>query len=91
MQQRDSLSYTIRVAVVLCVVCSLAVSAAAVILKPYQDANRAAEQQARMNLLSHNQRAQQKHRDNQYFNCHRIHEYNPIPNALPRNKKHRPC
>lgn len=45
MQQRDSLSYTIRVAVVLCVVCSLAVSAAAVILKPYQDANEKLNQQ----------------------------------------------
>ena len=39
MQQRDSLSYTVGVAAILCVVCSLAVSAAAVVLKPYQEAN----------------------------------------------------
>ncbi len=45
MQQRDSLGYTLGVAAVLCVVCSLAVSAAAVILKPYQDANELLDQQ----------------------------------------------
>lgn len=45
MQQRDSLSYTVGVAAVLCVVCSLAVSAAAVILKPYQEANERLNQQ----------------------------------------------
>ncbi len=45
MQQRDSLSYTVGVAAVLCVVCSLAVSAAAVILKPYQEANEQLNQQ----------------------------------------------
>jgi Na+-transporting NADH:ubiquinone oxidoreductase subunit C len=39
MQPRDSLSYTLRVAVVLCIACSLCVSAAAVLLKPRQEAN----------------------------------------------------
>ncbi|TWU02189.1 Na(+)-translocating NADH-quinone reductase subunit C [Stieleria varia] len=40
MQQRDSLGYTIMVAAVLCVVCSLFVSAAAVGLKSKQEANK---------------------------------------------------
>lgn len=45
MQQRDSLGYTLMVAVVLCVVCSLAVSAAAVALRPRQEANEKLDQQ----------------------------------------------
>src|SRR6056297_258091 len=45
MQRRDSLGWTMMVAVVLCVVCSLAVSAAAVILRPYQEANKRLDQQ----------------------------------------------
>ena len=45
MQQRDSLSYTVLVAVVLCVVCSLAVSAAAVALRPRQEQNERLDQQ----------------------------------------------
>lgn len=45
MQRRDSLGYTIMVASVLCVVCSLAVSAAAVVLRPYQEANKQLDQQ----------------------------------------------
>lgn len=45
MPQRDSLGYTVGVAAVLCVVCSLAVSAAAVILQPYQLANEKLNQQ----------------------------------------------
>lgn len=45
MQQRDSLGYTLMVAVVLCVVCSLAVSTAAVVLRPRQIANEKLDQQ----------------------------------------------
>ncbi len=45
MQQRDSLGYTLMVAAVLCVVCSLAVSAAAVALRPMQEANEKLDQQ----------------------------------------------
>ncbi|MCG8650459.1 MAG: Na(+)-translocating NADH-quinone reductase subunit C [Pirellulales bacterium] len=45
MQQVNSTSYTLRVAVILCFVCSLGVSAAAVILKPYQEANEKLNQQ----------------------------------------------
>ena len=45
MQQRDSLGFTLLVAAVLCVVCSLAVSAAAVILRPRQEANEKLDQQ----------------------------------------------
>lgn len=45
MQQRDSLGYTLMVAAVLCVVCSLAVSAAAVALRPKQEANEKLDQQ----------------------------------------------
>lgn len=45
MQQRDSLGYTLLVAVVLCVVCSLAVSTAAVVLRPYQEINEQLDQQ----------------------------------------------
>lgn len=45
MQRRDSLGYTIGVAVVLCVVCSLAVSAAAVVLRPIQEKNKKLDQQ----------------------------------------------
>jgi Na+-transporting NADH:ubiquinone oxidoreductase subunit C len=39
MQQRDSLGYTLTVAAVLCVVCSLAVSTAAVVLREKQELN----------------------------------------------------
>ena len=45
MPQRDSLAYTITVATVLCVICSLAVSAAAVALRPLQKANKELDQQ----------------------------------------------
>jgi Na+-transporting NADH:ubiquinone oxidoreductase subunit C len=45
MQQRDSLGYTLMAAAVLCVVCSLAVSAAAVALRPIQEANEKLDQQ----------------------------------------------
>ncbi|TWU39647.1 Na(+)-translocating NADH-quinone reductase subunit C [Novipirellula artificiosorum] len=45
MQQRDSVFYTIAVAAVLCVVCSLAVSAAAVRLRPKQEANKLLDRQ----------------------------------------------
>lgn len=45
MQQRDSLGYTLTVAAILCVVCSLAVSAAAVALRPRQEANEKLDQQ----------------------------------------------
>lgn len=45
MPQRESLAYTVGVAFVLCVVCSLSVSAAYVILKPYQDANKLLDRQ----------------------------------------------
>lgn len=41
MSARDSINQTLRIALVLCVVCSVLVSAAAVILKPLQDANKA--------------------------------------------------
>ncbi len=49
MQRNDSLSYTLGVAVVLCVACSLGVSAAAVLLKPAQLANEQLNQ--RINIL----------------------------------------
>lgn len=49
MQQRDSVGYAIGVATVLCVVCSLAVSAAAVRLRPLQEANKKLD--AQKNLL----------------------------------------
>lgn len=45
MQQRDSLINTLLVATVLCVVCSLAVSSAAVVLRPLQEANVKLDQQ----------------------------------------------
>lgn len=45
MPQRDSLSNTLIVAAVLCVVCSLAVSSAAVVLRPRQEANEQLDQQ----------------------------------------------
>ncbi|XZE52151.1 Na(+)-translocating NADH-quinone reductase subunit C [Planctomycetaceae bacterium SH139] len=45
MPQRDSIGYTIGVAVVLCVVCSLVVSAAAVALKPRQELNKKLDRQ----------------------------------------------
>ena len=45
MQQRDSLGYTLAVAAVLCVVCSLAVSTAAVSLRGRQEANVKLDQQ----------------------------------------------
>ncbi len=45
MRQRDSVGYAIGVATVLCVVCSLAVSAAAVALRPLQEANKKLDQQ----------------------------------------------
>lgn len=45
MQQRDSLQYTVGVALALCVVCSLSVSAAYVLLKPMQDENRKLDRQ----------------------------------------------
>ena len=49
MPQRDSVPHTIRVAVVLCLVCAMVVSAAAVLLRPRQLDNRAAEE--RKNIL----------------------------------------
>ncbi|MEM1224850.1 MAG: Na(+)-translocating NADH-quinone reductase subunit C [Planctomycetota bacterium] len=45
MPQRDSLAGTFLVATVLCVVCSLAVSAAAVALRPLQDQNKVLDRQ----------------------------------------------
>ncbi len=45
MQRRDSLGYTIGVATVLCVVCSLAVSVAAVSLRPKQEENKILDRQ----------------------------------------------
>jgi Na+-transporting NADH:ubiquinone oxidoreductase subunit C len=45
MQHRDSLGYTLAVAAILCVVCSLAVSTAAVVLRPFQIANEQLDQQ----------------------------------------------
>ncbi|TWU66074.1 MULTISPECIES: Na(+)-translocating NADH-quinone reductase subunit C [Crateriforma] len=45
MQRRDSIGNTILVALVLCVVCSLAVSAAAVVLRPIQAKNKQLDQQ----------------------------------------------
>jgi len=45
MPQRDSLGYTFGVAAVLCVACSLAVSAAAVALRPMQDQNKQLDRQ----------------------------------------------
>ena len=45
MPQRDSVGYTILVASVLCVVCSLAVSAAAVALRPLQEQNKVLDRQ----------------------------------------------
>ncbi len=44
-RNRDSLSNTLVVSIVLCVVCSLAVSAAAVALRPYQEANEVVDRQ----------------------------------------------
>jgi len=44
-RNRDSLSNTLVVSIVLCVVCSLAVSAAAVALRPYQEANEVIDRQ----------------------------------------------
>ncbi|MEM8671098.1 MAG: Na(+)-translocating NADH-quinone reductase subunit C [Planctomycetota bacterium] len=49
MPQRDSLAGTVMVTAVLCVVCSLAVSSAAVILRPLQDKNKVLDQQ--INIL----------------------------------------
>lgn len=45
MQRRDSMMGTLGTAAVLCVVCSLAVSAAAVALRPIQEANQKLDQQ----------------------------------------------
>ncbi|MEL7337145.1 MAG: Na(+)-translocating NADH-quinone reductase subunit C, partial [Planctomycetota bacterium] len=45
MSQRESLPRTMIVAGVLCVVCSLGVSAAAVVLKPLQEANKVLDRQ----------------------------------------------
>ena len=45
MPQRDSLGYTVTVALVLCIVCSLGVSAAAVILKDRQEENKRLDRQ----------------------------------------------
>lgn len=45
MPPKDSLPGTVLVATILCVVCSLAVSAAAVVLRPIQDANKQLDQQ----------------------------------------------
>ena len=45
MPPKDSVLGTILVATILCVVCSLAVSAAAVVLRPIQDANKRLDQQ----------------------------------------------
>lgn len=45
MPQRDSLGYTFGVAAVLCVLCSLAVSAAAVALRPAQEENKLLDRQ----------------------------------------------
>jgi Na+-transporting NADH:ubiquinone oxidoreductase subunit C len=45
MPQRDSLGYTFSVAAVLCVACSLAVSAAAVALRPAQEENKLLDRQ----------------------------------------------
>lgn len=45
MQQRDSIFNTLVVAAVLCVVCSLAVSSAAVVLRPRQEMNEKLDQQ----------------------------------------------
>lgn len=45
MQQRDSLTFTIMVALVLCIVCSLAVSVAAVSLRPLQEINKKLDRQ----------------------------------------------
>jgi len=45
MPQRDSLSYTFGVAAVLCIACSLAVSAAAVALRPAQEQNKLLDRQ----------------------------------------------
>lgn len=45
MPQRDSLGYTFGVAAVLCVACSLAVSAAAVALRPAQEENKLLDRQ----------------------------------------------
>ena len=45
MQQRDSVTYTVGVAAALCVVCSLAVSAAAVALRPLQEENKILDRQ----------------------------------------------
>jgi Na+-transporting NADH:ubiquinone oxidoreductase subunit C len=47
---RDSLSNTLIVAIALCLVCATLVSAAAVILKPWQDANRLTDK--RRNILA---------------------------------------
>jgi len=49
MPQRDSLGNTVMVTAVLCVVCSLAVSSAAVILRPMQEKNEVLDQQ--INIL----------------------------------------
>ncbi|MFG0255375.1 MAG: Na(+)-translocating NADH-quinone reductase subunit C, partial [Rhodopirellula sp. JB053] len=45
MPAKDSVPGTILIAALLCVVCSLAVSAAAVALRPYQIANEVLDQQ----------------------------------------------
>ncbi len=45
MQRRDSLGYTIAAATVLCVVCSFAVSVAAVSLRPLQETNKTLDRQ----------------------------------------------
>ena len=45
MPQRDSFGSTLMIAAILCVVCSLGVSAAAVVLRDKQDANVLLDQQ----------------------------------------------
>lgn len=45
MPQRDTLGYTVTVALILCIVCSLGVSAAAVLLRPRQEENKVLDRQ----------------------------------------------
>lgn len=40
MASKDSVSFTVKIALLLCVVCSIFISSAAVILKPFQEANK---------------------------------------------------
>ena len=48
--QRESVGHTIKIATLLCVVCSVAVSVSAVVLRPRQEANKALE--VKKNILS---------------------------------------